>query len=561
LGGPTLSGKNRNTAVYYELDGYTTTQKRLLGRQVAGESFLRGFVKSADLDDFYCFTDYPDKFEAFTNQVNDYREKPLKTSWVSPLTLNKMDDVGCLFYSGPGLESLGWQRRHVGATAYSLCGMTHTTCSQEAMQAFGGLITGPIEEWDAVICTSNSVKKTMEYALDNWAEYLGSRTGSKPKIRVQLPLLPLGINCDEFERPDSADAYVKSFKEEHKIGKDDVVVLYVGRLASHAKAHPLPMYQALEKAAQKTSRKIHLVQSGWFAADAIESQFKDGARKYCPSVNAIFIDGRVPDTRKHIWHVGDIFTTLADNIQETFGITPLEAMAAGMPVVATDWDGYRETIRDGVDGFLVRTTMPEPGTGRPLAYRYQVGYDSYDRYIGQVSLFTNVDTEHCAEAYLKLIDNPDLRRKMGDAGKKLVMEKYDWGVLIPQYQDLWADLADRRGAAKQEKITIPVPLVDDPFASFAHYPTQLMLPSTRLSLAEGERKSVNFYLKDPLGGGVAHLMPTEEVLENMLSTIEAEGVCSILEIAQKFQLRPDRMILFAGWLAKMDLVKVLAEEI
>jgi len=555
-----LSGENRNTAIYYELDGYTTTQKRLLGRQVAGESFLRGFVKNADIDSLHCFTDYPDKFKAFNEQVADYRETPLKTSWISPLSLQKMDEPGCLFYSGPGIEHLAWQRRQTRRTAYSLCGMTHTTCSQEAMQAFGGLITGPVEEWDAVICTSTSVKKTMEYALDNWAEYLGSRTGSKVKRRVQLPLLPLGINCDEFVRPKSADAFVKSFKEEHKIGKDDVVILYVGRLASHAKAHPLPMYQALEKAAQKTKRKIHLVQSGWFATDTIEKQFVEGARKFCPSVNAIFIDGRVPATRKHIWHVGDIFTTLADNIQETFGITPIEAMAAGMPVVATDWDGYRETVRDGIDGLLVRTTMPAPGSGRPLAYRYQVGYDHYDRYIGQVSLFTNVDTDHCAAAYLKLIEDPELRKKMGAEGKKRANEIYDWAVLIPQYQDLWADLADRRAAGKDEIIKIPVPLIDDPFASYAHYPTQLMVPKTTLSLAEGNRKKVSHYLLDSLGNGASHLMPSEEVLEAILDFIADKKVCSIAEIAEAHNLRPDRMILFAGWLAKMDLIKVLPDQ-
>lgn len=552
-----MSDENRNAAVFFELDGYTTTGKRLLGRQAAGESFLKGFVKAADVDTFYCFADYPDKFDAFTKQVAGYRDTPVKTSWVSPLTQEKMDAPGCLFYSGPGIESLAWQRRQIRQTAYSLCGMTHTTCSQEAMQAFGGLITGPVEEWDAVICTSVSVKKTMQYALENWADYLGSRTGSKVKIQVQLPILPLGINCEEFERPASADAYMKAFREKHGIGDSDVVVLYVGRLASHAKAHPLPMYQALEKAAGRTDVKIHLIQSGWFASDAIERQFKGGAQKFCPSVNSIFIDGRDKDTRKHIWHVADIFTTLSDNIQETFGITPLEAMAAGLPVVATDWDGYRETVRDGVDGFLARTTMPEPGCGRPLAYRYQIGYDHYDRYIGQVSLFTNVDTEHCANLYLKLINDPALRRKMGDAGRRRAKSVYDWQVLIPQYQDLWAELADRRAAGTDGVIKVPVPLVDDPFALYEHYPTELMTAETRLELVEGACGKVGYYLSDPLGSGAAYLMPSEETLEAVLTDLKTAGMSSIGDLAAKQDILPKRMVLFAGWLAKMDLVKVL----
>ena len=41
-----------------------------------------------------------------------------------------------------------------------------------------------------------------------------------------------------------------------------------------------------------------------------------------------------------------------DNAQETFGLAVAEAMAAGLPLVASDWSGYRDLVRDGIDGYL-----------------------------------------------------------------------------------------------------------------------------------------------------------------------------------------------------------------
>ncbi len=384
-----MPGNTRNSVIFYEQDGFKTDGKRLLGRQSAGESFLKGFTRYSGVDALYCYTDHSAKFKHFEDQVRSFSAESAPANWIRPSTVAKMREPGCFFYSGPAIGDFAWQRRHVGSESYSLCGLTHTISSTEVMQSFGDLAIAPLEEWDALICTSRSVRDAVDHVLANWVEYLEKRNGGKVKLPVQLPIIPLGINCEDFDLGAVGKAYRKSFRAEHGIADEDVVILYVGRLSSHAKAHPLPMYQALEKAAARTKRKLHLVQAGWFASDVIEKQFVDGARKFCPSVNSIFLDGRDLQVRQNIWFAADIFTSLSDNIQETFGITPVEAMAAGLPVVATDWDGYRETVRDGVDGILVRTTFPAPGCGPDLAYRYQVGMDSYDRFVGQVGLFTN----------------------------------------------------------------------------------------------------------------------------------------------------------------------------
>jgi phosphatidylinositol alpha-mannosyltransferase len=59
--------------------------------------------------------------------------------------------------------------------------------------------------------------------------------------------------------------------------------------------------------------------------------------------------------------------------QESFGIALVEAMAAGVPVVATDIEGYREVVTDGTDALLVA-----PGDTAALAAAFAWGLDDGD---------------------------------------------------------------------------------------------------------------------------------------------------------------------------------------
>ena len=123
-------------------------------------------------------------------------------------------------------------------------------------------------------------------------------------------------------------------------------------------------------------------------------------------VNVIFVNGRQKEIRTRIWSAADIFISLADNIQETFGLTPIEAMAAGLPVVVSEWNGYRDTVRHEVDGFLIPTIMPPIGTGIDLAAQYFSNQLNYSTYVGQVSIVSAIDVNACAHALEQLITQP-----------------------------------------------------------------------------------------------------------------------------------------------------------
>jgi starch synthase len=169
-------------------------------------------------------------------------------------------------------------------------------------------------------------------------------------VLPHLPVIPLGIHTQDFAYTQEQKA---TARQTLGVTPETLVVLFMGRLSFHAKAHPLAMYQALEAAAKATGQKVVLIECGWHANEFIEKAYADAAKLACPSVKVITLDGRKAEDRQTAWAGADVFCSLSDNIQETFGIVPIEAMAAGIPVVVADWDGYKDTVRDGIDGFRI----------------------------------------------------------------------------------------------------------------------------------------------------------------------------------------------------------------
>jgi len=548
-----------NAAIYYDPEGFDTSKPKLMGRHAAGEGFIQGFARHANADALYAFTGTRPEYDHFRGMVSAATGAERRTEWLPRNAVERLAEPGGLFVPGPDLETGAWLRRCHDPAAWSLTGVTHTICTHRVMDAIGGLLTAPVEEWDALICTSDAVVRGVQHLLEGHAAYLKERLGAtQTTTRAQLPVIPLGVDWQRFQPGKDGAAVRARLRERHRIGDDDICVLFFGRLSYHAKAHPQPMYLALEAAARATKRKIHLVQAGWFATDGIRDAFQDGARALCPSVRTIYVDGRKPEIRERIWLAADIFCSLSDNVQETFGLTPVEAMAAGLPVVASDWDGYRGTVEPGVTGFLVPTAMPPPGAGDEIARRHFADADNYDHYLGNVCQSIAVDTPASTAAFKELIENADLRRRMGEAGRERARSLFDWSVIVRLYQELWTDLAARRAAtAAALRGRKPVALRADPFAVFAHYATRMLDAECRVEAAgqdPGERfRRMSRLRMNRIG---RQLLASDEDIAALLDRVRRNGASRVADLIQGTEER-DRWLLTLGWLAKMDVLRVV----
>jgi glycosyltransferase involved in cell wall biosynthesis len=475
----TMSQPAPNPVLYYSSGDYSTTGERLMGKNSANEGFLKGYVTHSGQDEFICYG-APAGFKHFSERVRELaapRTPATRMAGVNDFQI--LEQAGCFYIPSCQVEELAWQRRRYNQKAYSVCGLTHTTASERPMTTLRNVVFSPTQAWDALICTSTAVRDSCEYVIGSWCEYFAQRFGMTPyRPPIRLPVIPLGVDAQQYADSDAAAEARALWRKKLGITDNSVVFLFVGRLSAHGKAHPTPMYRALEQAARRTTARVHLIQAGWFANAAIEKMFKEGASALCPSVHHIFLDGRSASVRNEVWFAADVFISLSDNIQETFGLTPIEAMAAGLPVIVTDWDGYKDTVRDGVDGFRLPTLAPPPRRNGDLAYFAETGADTYDHYIANCCQITSVDVAACTRACLALIERPELRRTMGEAGRRRACDTYDWRQVIAAYQNLWSELNDIRRSS-DESVPVadgqpPHPLFDDPFSTFAVYPTEVL---------------------------------------------------------------------------------------
>ena len=546
-------------ALYYAAEAYEADQPGVVGRQSAGAGFLEALVRHGAQDELFCLTAREAEFEEFRRKVQSLSAAPPRTTWARPGDPQTLGRAGCIYNPGPIIAELAWMRRFTNERLFSICGITHSLATERAIRGIRDFLTAPTQPWDALVCTSRSGLAAVERIIGSWTEYLRQRGFGVPESPMRSYVIPLGVHVDRFVRDDAAIDSGKRLRARLGIAEDDVVGLYFGRLNVLSKAHPTPMYRAFELA-QRTMPpgRLHLVLTGQFADPRTAQQFDAARRRFCPSVRVHVVNGNDAADAAASWLAADFFISLTDNVQETFGLTPVEAMAASLPCIVSDWDGYRETVVDGETGFLIETTTPPPGAGIELAD--QLARRAYDHfsYIVLISQSTAVDVDQCARAIITLANDAGLRRRMGDAARRRAETAYDWRAIIRRYLELWSELAEIRASApvtgaRRDGETVH-PDYPDPFSMFRAHPTRVLGDDDEVQLADLDGR----FLVAQLRKNALHLFATPSLLEAdkvdaLVATLEA-GPRTIRELGDHADR--GRLLRSIAWLQKYGIVSI-----
>jgi glycosyltransferase involved in cell wall biosynthesis len=537
----------------------------LMGRQVAGKSFLDAFLQHTTCTELAVLVRNRGAIASLERLCRTQPSTKTPTRRLRVFEEARFHDdsaagaLARLWYFPCPIESrYAWARQQLGPGTFSLSGVTHTLCSANTVRQLCELLTAPFEPHDALICTSTAVVQMARAVTNSFASYLGDRHGGDPRLNVRLEMVPLGVDTERFRPPASTER--AAAREALEVNDDEVAVLFVGRLAHHAKAHPFPMFRGVDLAARATGRSVHLLMAGWAPNRPMREAFVEGARVFAPGVRVSFVDGIDPARRSWVWQAADVFVSLVDNIQETFGLVIVEAMASGLPVVATDWNGYRDLVVDGGTGLLVPTLMVCGATGTATS-RLMFGTLDYDHFLAECSQTVTVDVAAAGAALARLVADPELRRSLGAAGRERALRLFAWPRVIAAYEALWRDQEAERlrfnaatGTGRPSFSQYP-PLD----RSFAGYPTRWIDPEGRdiVMAVAGSLNDLDRLLNCPLTNHAAECRIADaDLLRCTLAAAERpSSVAALDELFRCAGVDHHRARATIAWMLKYDLLR------
>ncbi len=357
--------------------------------------------------------------------------------------------------------------RAAKGAAFRLLGIIHSLNYLSALNELRQLPELPLRRGDTLVCSSSAGRETILRVLG----------AARSTPRSCLPVIPYGINAEQFTPGDPASA-----RDALSLPRDGRILLCFSRFSLGDKLDHRPLIQAFDLVRGRFHEPWRLLLAGGIT----DPPYFDGLRQFVAQrglgEQVIFLADVDEDRRVAVYQASDMFICPSDNFQETFGLAVIEAMACGLPVITSDWNGYKDTVVQGRTGIRLPTFMP--------LIESMLSTDDADP---QLFLFVPsqtvaVDVWAMAAALLDLANDQSRRKQLGRQARAHVLDHYS-------YQAISRKLA----AALDAPAGAPLPAGARPARAmtawqlFRHYPTRLLQDDDR------------FRAEDPAVVGRAHL--------------------------------------------------------
>jgi glycosyltransferase involved in cell wall biosynthesis len=331
------------------------------------------------------------------------------------------------------------------------------------------------EPHDVIVASSNAAQQTLENcfatAIDRISERIAEAANQLRAPRIVK--IPFGT-----EIPKEQDLDREHARSLLKIPVTAFVILYFGRITEEYKADLDPLLQAVK----------HLDANGCNPWLVLAGQVTDrvymvhlerrlvalGLREKC-----ICLENCPEFLKTPVYAACDVVASPADSIQETFGLSILEAMAHSRPIIASSWSGYRDLVEDGVTGFLIRTIWPGEASEAASIMLPTASPLTTAHYLAQR---TTIDGGELVDRLMVLARQPERGILMGKTGRARVEEQYAWPLIASRFLALWEEqfvLASKEHHGHRRK------LIDN----FSHYADVILSPTDILCRIHGDEST------------------------------------------------------------------------
>lgn len=404
--------------------------------------------------------------------------------WVSPFT---------------AFGSICALRRGLGHVPFPICGIVHSLSMADIMGRMIGDIVRS-HPCDAMIATSRAARLAFEYARNDAADWLRDVAGATSTARTWIEEIPVPVDLDAF-----APGEQRFSREVLQLPADRTIVLCPGHVLRGSRQALDPLTSALKSLAAQHPHMMLLIggpHRGRYSNDATMLAQELGLP------GGVHLIADVPShLERHVYAAADLFVSTEDCVQDADGLTTLKAMAAGLPVVVSDWGASRDLVEDGVNGCLVPTYW-NPVAGVMMSWLSECAWAPEflaDR--------TIVDVRMLRDALDALLSQPERRLELGRQARATVERTRSLPAIGRRLGALWA----QQRAVLKEMEARPRASVIDYNEMFRPYATAELSLDLELRVGPDGRRFLGDDLSGPDTREVPPLLKTSasQILERV----------------------------------------------
>ena len=421
--------------------------------------------------------------------------------------------------------------------SFPVTSFIHSISYPSMMVHLQEMALGGVSSQDAIICSSDAGRQV----LRKWFEQI-YQTRNLVVPSVQMEVIPFGFDAREFEGINRGMARSQTgLPQHHRIG------LCFGRFSEYDKMDLFPLLQAFSMIYRKGA-PWQLILAG----AAHHPEYVSMVRLWAKALGleeAVIIKTDLSDTDKAaLFKSADFFISPSDNLQETFGLTLVEAMAAGLPLVVSDFSGYREIASPDV-ALMIPTWWSDLDLFSTMAFGSLSDEASLHRTMAQSVC---VDIEALARSMLEFFSHPERCARMGASAQRRFEEKYAYPKIINRLEDFWFRL--KHDFSPRAIVRGTQPLFPDYFGAFSHYFTEHIGPDTKVRRTNFAKQLFDANQDYPLFSGMDQVVDRTNIRAIIAYTVEFR---TISEIMGQLGVQSGRVHYQIMWMLKHGLLSFL----